>query len=221
MNSNEYYKIRSIKDGNWYWIDRTILNNFGKELKPTGIAVYNVLVSYANSKTQSCFPSQTTIAELISVSRKTVIKNIKLLRDLDLISIKKKKRSFYYFLLKPDVKNEIQGSEEKEPLRVKDGYSINKDININNNNIISVKSLNSNSDKSKIFKPENREELLALDISKTLNDSKNFFLYLSYAKKYPEPLLRKLLGDVKETPTEKNRTSPSALFNYLLKKYDV
>jgi len=221
MNSNEYYKIRSIKDGNWYWIDRTILNNFGKELKPTGIAVYNVLVSYANSKTQSCFPSQTTIAELISVSRKTVIKNIKLLRDLDLISIKKKKRSFYYFLLKPDVKNEIQGSEEKEPLRVKDGYSINKDININNNNIISVKSLNSNSDKSKIFKPENREELLALDISKTLNDSKNFFLYLSYAKKYPEPLLRKLLGDVKETPTEKIRTSRSALFNYLLKKYDV
>jgi len=221
MNSNEYYKIRSIKDGNWYWIDRTILNNFGKELKPTGIAVYNVLVSFANSKTQSCFPSQTTIAELISVSRKTVIKNIKLLKDLDLISIKKKKRSFYYFLLKPDVKNEIQGSEEKDPLRVKDGYSINKDININNNNIISVKSLNSNSDKSKIFKPENREELLALDISKALNDSKNFFLYLSYAKKYPETLLRKLLGDVKETPTEKIRISRSALFNYLLKKYDV
>jgi len=221
MNSNEYYKIRSIKDGNWYWIDRTVLKNFGKELKPTGIAVYNVLVSFANSKTQSCFPSQTTIAELISVSRKTVIKNIKLLKDLDLISIKKKKRSFYYLLLKPDVKNEIQGSEEKDPLGVKDGYSINKDININNNNIISVKSLNSNSDKSTIFKPENREELLALDISKALNDSKNFFLYLSYAKKYPEPLLRKLLGDVKETPTEKIRSSRSALFNYLLKKYDV
>jgi len=219
MDSNEHSKIRSIRDGNWYWIDRTILNNFGKELKPTGIAVYNVLASFSNSKTQSCFPSQKTIAELINVSRKTVIKNIRLLKKLSLISIEKKKGSFHYLLFKPYVTSKIQGCVKKDVSEEKGGYSINKYINTSNNNIVSRKFLNSNSEKSKIFKSKSREELLAFDISKALNDSKNFTLYLSYAKKYQEPLLRKILGDVKETPPEKIKSSRSALFNYLLKKY--
>jgi len=135
MKSNEGFKIRSIRDGNWYWINRTILKNFGKELKSTGIAVYNVLASFADSKTQSCFPSQRTIADLIQVSRKTVIKNIRILEKLGLISIEKKNRSFSYLLLKPDVKKGMQGCEDRTVPEVKGSYSINNDIKRNNNNI--------------------------------------------------------------------------------------
>jgi len=212
-------KIRSIRDGNWYWIDRMILNNFGRELKPGGIAVYNVLASFSNSKTQSCFPSQETIAKLINVSRKTVIKNIKLLKKLNLISIEKKKGGFQYLLFKPCVTSKIKGCVKKDVSEEKSAHNINKYIKKNNNNIISRKFLNSNSEKLKCFRPKSREELLAFDISKALNDSKNFTLYLSYAKKYQEPLLRKILGDVKEMPPAKIKSSRSALFNYLLKRY--
>jgi len=212
-------KIRSIRDGNWYWIDRVILNIFGRELKSGGIAVHNVLASFSNSKTQSCFPSQETIAKLINVSRKTVIKNIRLLKKLNLISIEKKKGSSHYLLFKPCVTSKIKGCVKKDVSKEKDGYSINKYIKKNNNNIVSRKIFNSNSEKLKCFRPRSKEELLAFDISKALNDSKNFTLYLSYAKKYKEPLLRKILGDVKETPPAKIKSSRSALFNYLLKRY--
>lgn len=220
MDSKECTKIRSIRDGNWYWIDRIVLNDFGKKLKPPGIAVYNVLASFSNSKTQSCFPSQETIAELINVSRKTVIKYIKILKTLKLISIEKKKGSFHYLLFKPCVKIKIQGRVKKGVSEEKDSYRTNKYIKKNNNNIVCRKKLISNSEKSKIFKPKSREELLAFDISKALNDSENFTLYLSYAEKYREPVLRKILGDLKEVPPKRIKSSRKALFSYLLKKYD-
>jgi hypothetical protein len=60
---------------------------------------------------------------------------------------------------------------------------------------------------------------LALDIARELNDLKSLPLYLSYAKKYPETLLRKYLGEVKEIPIKKIKKGRAALFNYLIKKY--
>jgi hypothetical protein len=52
-----------------------------------------------------------------------------------------------------------------------------------------------------------------------LNDSKGLALYLSYTKRYPESLLRKALGEVKEIPLEKIKKGRAALFNYLVQKY--
>ena len=64
-----------------------------------------------------------------------------------------------------------------------------------------------------------KKELLASDLARDLNDQKSFPYFLSIAKKYSEPLLRKLLGEVKEIPSEKIKKSRAALFNYLLKQY--
>ena len=91
---------------------------------------------------------------------------------------------------------------------------------INKNNIVRGKFINSNSDQSRRFSPKNREQLLAWDISVALNDFSNFTTYLSYANKYPEPLLRKILGEVKEAPHEKLKSSRRALFNHFIQKYD-
>jgi len=122
-------------------------------------------------------------------------------------------------LFKPCVTSKIKGCVKEDISEEKGGYSINKYLKKNNNNTVRRKFLNSNSEKLKCFRPKSKEELLAFDISKALNDSKNFTLYLSYAKKYQESLLRKILGDVKEMPAAKIKSSRSALFNYLLKKY--
>ena len=43
-------------------------------------------------------------------------------------------------------------------------------------------------------------------------------MYLSYTKKYPEPLLREVLGQVMEIPTERIKKSRGAFFNYLIRK---
>jgi hypothetical protein len=69
------------------------------------------------------------------------------------------------------------------------------------------------------FKARTREELLALDLAKALKDAEGFRLYLSLSKKYPEPLLRRVLGEVKEIPDHKIRKSRGALFNHLIQKY--
>ncbi|MBI1912114.1 MAG: hypothetical protein HYS21_08940 [Deltaproteobacteria bacterium] len=69
------------------------------------------------------------------------------------------------------------------------------------------------------FKPRTQKELLAMDLAEALNDHKNLPLYVSYCKRYPEQLLRRVLGEVKELPREKIKKSRGALFNYLVQKY--
>lgn len=69
------------------------------------------------------------------------------------------------------------------------------------------------------FKPESREELLALDLSEALNDHDGFPYYLTVAQKYPESHIRRVLRQVCEVPPERIRTSRGALFNWLIHRY--
>ena len=97
--------------------------------------------------------------------------------------------------------------------------TINKDI-LNNDIDINRKSIfDSNFSTFEGFKPKSRRERLALDLAEALNDHKGLALYLSYSKRYPESLLRRVLGEVKEIPDEKIKKSRGALFNHLIQKY--
>lgn len=78
--------------------------------------------------------------------------------------------------------------------------------------------LNIENNNSKKFRPETREEILGIDLAIGLNDQKNLPLYLSYAKKYPEHFLRRIMGTVREIPDDKIRKSRGALFSYIVKK---
>jgi len=217
MGMHKKHEIRSTKKGNWYWIDKKILHQYGKRLRPSGIAVYNALASFSNSETQSCFPTQKTMAELIGVSRRTIIRKIKLLKELVLIRVEKKKGRCHYQLLKlkARVTSDRQRCDKKDISDATQG-NINKNYltRINNKNIDLKKFSNPEE-----FRPKTREQLLAFDIAIELNDLKALPLYLSYVKKYPESLLRKILGEVKEIPLKKIKKSRGALFNYLIKKY--
>jgi biotin operon repressor len=105
MKTNEKNKARNLKNGDWYWINRKILNIYGQKLKASGIAVYNILASYANSKNQGCFPTQKVIAELIGMSKRTVIRRIRQLQELDLLNVEKRRGRNFYRLLRPQVTN--------------------------------------------------------------------------------------------------------------------
>ena len=69
------------------------------------------------------------------------------------------------------------------------------------------------------FRPTSREELLAQDLAVALGDRRNLALYLSYARRYPESVLRGILGEAKEVPTTEIHKSRGALFNYLVRQY--
>ncbi len=219
---NKKIEIRDLRNGNWYWIDKVVINNFASKVGAVGIAVYSFLASLAD-RSQGCFPSQKYIADSLGYSRATVNKTLKLLEKNGLIRIDKRSRYHcVYKLLKVRCK---AGETQMSTRRNSDVNQVNTNNNkltrINNNNDIENKNfLNFNPDTHKSFRPRNRQELLALDLAESLNDLQGLPLYLSYSKKYPESFLRKVLGEVKEIPPEKIKKSKGALFNYLIKKYD-
>jgi hypothetical protein len=96
---NEKIVPRNLNGGDWYWISRAFLFSYGRILKPSGIAVYNVLASFANSKTQSCFPAHKTIAKIAGTSKRTVSVKIQQLEQLKLISCHRQKGQSIYRLL--------------------------------------------------------------------------------------------------------------------------
>lgn len=65
-----------------------------------------------------------------------------------------------------------------------------------------------------------RQEVFAQELAKELNDAAGICLYRSYAAKYPEWLLRKVLSEVEALPPEQITKGRGALFNYLVQHYD-
>lgn len=65
----------------------------------------------------------------------------------------------------------------------------------------------------------NRTEQLAQEIAEELNDKEALPLYQSYAKRFPEEELRKLLVRVLSIPQEKIKRTRGALFTYLVGQY--
>jgi hypothetical protein len=92
-------RIRTIKNGDWYWISKKILNIYGQDIRASGIAVYSVLASLANSTTQACFPTHRTIAEIAGLSKRTVSRRIRQLEKIGLIRQERQKRGSICYLL--------------------------------------------------------------------------------------------------------------------------
>ena len=64
------------------------------------------------------------------------------------------------------------------------------------------------------------QELLAWDLARVLDDPDGIALYRSYCQRYPEELLRKVLGEVKQVPaTGQAKKGRIEIFNHLLKHY--
>lgn len=95
-----------------------------------------------------------------------------------------------------------------------DNDNNDKDIfNIDRNNI-------DNDNRNEFNSLLTKEELLARDLAAGLDDKANLGFYISVCRKYPEKLLRKIYGRVKQFPEKKIKKSKGALFNYLIQNHD-
>ena len=93
-------EIRDLRNGNWYWIERGVLERYGRQIRALGIAVYNALAFFSNQN-QKAFPSQKHIADLLGSSRSSINRAIKLLEENGLIRKERKgRRNCVYYLLK-------------------------------------------------------------------------------------------------------------------------
>jgi len=116
---------------------------------------------------------------------------------------------------RPDDRISSLLSQKIKEVKFRNDIALKKDIL--NNDIVSKNSYNRKWIKN--FKPKSRKEVLALEIAESLNDRKNLGLYLSYIKRYPETVVWKAYGEVKEKPFGEIKKSKGALFTYLVQKY--
>src|SRR6516162_11027125 len=72
---------------NGYLIDNILVDEYAEKIGAIGIAIYNVLSRYADRKTGVCFPGIGTIASKLHLGRTTVKKYLKILYNVDLITI--------------------------------------------------------------------------------------------------------------------------------------
>jgi len=99
--SDEKIKVRDLRNGDWYWINKVFLDEYGERLKPIGIAIYNCLAAHANQE-GFCFPSHKHIANKIGASISSVQRSIRQLIKLGIIRKSRQRYHNLYYLLKLD-----------------------------------------------------------------------------------------------------------------------
>lgn len=96
---NKPFEVRDMRNGEWYWVQKEVLAS--KKINASDKLVYSALAYYSNQKSQSCYPSYDTLAELINISRRTVYSSISKLRRFKFIAVVKDEGKVnHYELLK-------------------------------------------------------------------------------------------------------------------------
>lgn len=98
---DEKITIRDLRKGDWYWISKVLLDEYGSTLGPIGIAIYNCLAEYSNQE-GFCFPAHKTIADKIGASISSVQRGIRQMIKLGIIRKGRRRYSNVYYLLKLD-----------------------------------------------------------------------------------------------------------------------
>lgn len=67
--------------------------------------------------------------------------------------------------------------------------------------------------------PRSKEQATAIEIAEAFHDVQHVEIYEYLCETYPEPLIRRAFGVVKELPSSAIKKSRGALFTYLVRKY--
>ena len=114
--SDDKIKVRDLRNGDWFWISKVLLDEYGSRIKPIGIAIYNCLAEHANQE-GFCFPSHKLIADRIGSSVSSVQRGIRQMIKLGLINKKRRKFSNVYYLLKVDRSDRPNSKQISQPDR--------------------------------------------------------------------------------------------------------
>jgi hypothetical protein len=96
----ESFEVRDLRGVDFCRVDDRYLNGYARLCGIYATGVYLVLCRHANSKTQSCFPSESLIAKKLNVSNVQVKRAIKTLESHNIIRVDRASgRVNTYFLL--------------------------------------------------------------------------------------------------------------------------
>lgn len=128
---NKYNKKQSAKfavrdlRGNYLRIENPALELVSEE-GSKAIAVYAWICWHANNKTETCYPSLSTLAKKCKISRRTVIRIIRFLEDIKLIAIDRTQKGEHgainvYYLLGAKSGDSVKSAGDKRDTSV---YSV-------------------------------------------------------------------------------------------------
>jgi hypothetical protein len=109
------FSVEDRRKRGYFTVDNVLLDIYGKQLGPHGIAVYTALARFANHD-QECWPTYHTITERTGVSRSQIIREIEKMESLKILSITRRvgdnrqRTSHIYMLL--DI---VGGGSTQEP----------------------------------------------------------------------------------------------------------
>lgn len=83
---NVTFTVEDRRKRGYFTVDNVLLDVYGKQLGPHGIAVYTALARFANGDSE-CWPSYRTITERTGVSRTQITREIAKLEKMKIISI--------------------------------------------------------------------------------------------------------------------------------------
>jgi hypothetical protein len=81
--------VRDKRNGKWWWCHNAVIDQYGPELGPHGLAVYAALCRYANDE-GACWPSVSTIGHDTGMSPNRVRRSLADLERCNLISIERR-----------------------------------------------------------------------------------------------------------------------------------
>jgi DNA-binding MarR family transcriptional regulator len=91
--------VRSGRKANFYITENSFIDNYAKEAGPLGTALYHVLERYMNCETRSTWVGTAKMADILSVSQRTVQRHLKALEDLKLIRILRNETRTVYVVM--------------------------------------------------------------------------------------------------------------------------
>jgi hypothetical protein len=100
-------RVRQRRTAERFFVDNAIIDQYGKQLGPYGLAVYTALCRHADIDSQRCFPGHRLLADETGMSISSVKNAVSSLVALGLVSVKRRRRerggqtSNLYTLLAP------------------------------------------------------------------------------------------------------------------------
>ncbi|MBI3365994.1 MAG: helix-turn-helix domain-containing protein [Ignavibacteriae bacterium] len=100
MSQHELRQTRSMNDGAWLWVTKTVMFQVARKVGLTSLGVYCLLAALVD-RAQRCHPSQDYLASTLGLSRSTVSRALMLLEASGLVRKDKNSRHHTsYTLLK-------------------------------------------------------------------------------------------------------------------------
>jgi hypothetical protein len=112
--------VRDNRGGNWFWLHNAVVDHYGKQLGPYGIAVYVCLCRHVGQE-QATWVGQREIAEEMGMSRRQVQRELEQLQTLALVSVETQETphgqatNIYTLLAPPTSGRRALSIHEKDP----------------------------------------------------------------------------------------------------------